>query len=160
MTHADNIIACITSNYMLFSLWYGQHFFIYLAPDNSADLRHVITGLAVSYAVDDREVALYFGCAAQVDLGGVGGQQIGGAGVVRLPAYGVWPARITPLRFSPADSVHAGAMFVVDRCAGYSNWNADEVNASGTPEVVGRRRMATLPGIAMLIVSFWICRQS
>lgn len=102
-------------------------------------MRYVITGIAISYAVDDREVAVYFGCAAQIR--GFG-SHIGGAGLVRLPAYDVWPARITPLMYGrdPSRPVYAGAMFVVDRCATYSSWNVDRVRSGGEsmtkPEVV------------------------
>lgn len=117
---------------------------MYLAPDNSAALRHVITGVAMSYAVEDREVALYFGCAAQIGLDDIGlGGLIGGAGLVRLPAYGVWPARITPLRLG-AETIRAGAMFVVDRCADFSAWNVEDTASNGwRPEAVWRRKTAS-----------------
>ena len=104
------------------------------APDNSDNLRHVITGVALAAAVDDREVALYFGCAAQIS-GGLGRRRagpavwsgwssrrlhagvvdssvfsggLGGLGLLRRPAYDVWPATIRALRYD-SDCIYAAA---------------------------------------------------
>ena len=131
---------------------------ICLAPSNSVELRRVISGIAISYSVEDRELVVYFGCAAQVDVDDLGpAGMIGGAGVVRLPAYGVWPARVTPVRLntgSRSETINAGAMFIVDQCAGFSDWKVASSLAVSKPKIE-RWGISGLTFLTILVSDSW-----
>jgi len=83
------------------------------APDNNAQLRHVITGVAVVTTFD--HLQLYFGCTAQSPI-------IGGAGLVRMRMtadnFRFRSGKVVPVRTAAAESpLFAGSMFATGRRA-------------------------------------------
>ena len=87
------------------------------APESTAQLRHVITGVAMATTSD--HLQLYFGCTAQTPI-------IGGAGLVRMrtPAdnFRFRSSEVVPVRTAAAESpLFAGSMFVIERRAQSNN---------------------------------------
>lgn len=82
------------------------------APASTAQLRHVITGVAMATTPDHLQV--YFGCTAQTPI-------LGGAGLVRMrmPSddnFRFLSSKVVPVRTVAADSpLFAGSMFVIER---------------------------------------------
>jgi len=80
------------------------------APASTAQLRHVITGVAMATASD--HLQLYFGCTAQTPI-------IGGAGLVRMRTpednFRFRSSEVVPVRTAAAESpLFAGSMFVIE----------------------------------------------
>jgi len=82
------------------------------APASTAQLRHIITGVAMATASD--HLQLYFGCTAETAI-------IGGAGLVRvrMPVsddFRFLPSKVVPVRTVAAESpLFAGSMLAVER---------------------------------------------
>jgi len=83
------------------------------APPSTAQLRHVVTGVAMATTSD--HLMLYFGCTAQTPI-------IGGAGLVRMrtpvASFRFRSSKVVPVRTAAAESpLFAGSMFVIQRRA-------------------------------------------
>jgi len=84
-----------------------------VAPASTAQLRHVITGVAMATTSD--HLQLYFGCTAQTPI-------IGGAGLVRMRTsadnFRFRSGKVVPVRTATAESpLFAGSMFVIEQHA-------------------------------------------
>ena len=95
------------------------------APASTAQLRHVITGVAM--ATTSGHLRLYFGCTAQTPI-------IGGAGLVRMRMpddhFRLESSKVVPVRTGAAESpLFAGSMFVTERRRAQSD-SAGESSAS------------------------------
>ena len=116
----------------------GVYVLLIAAPASTAQLRHVITGVAVVTA-SSNQLQLYFGCTAQTPI-------IGGAGLVRMRTplsdndnFRFRSGKVVPVRTAATESpLFAGSMFAAQQRAWgveVAAWS-DSAAAESSPPLV------------------------